>query len=159
MKLTCTELLHDTEILDLLDVSQRMQKECEPDIPFDEVEAYANALKCIDDIHRKTMNIWICRDGEKVVGFAVGVQGRYLMFTKAEIASLTLWYVIPAYRNRSRAAFELLHNFENWARLNGAFRIELGAARVGVEAADRINNMFTRRGFSSYGELFQRTLT
>ena len=158
MRLVCVELLNDTDIPALVDIARKMQEECEPDIPFDEVETYANCLKCLKDIHRTGMNCWIVRDDLKVVGFAVGVQGRYLMFTKAEIASLTLWYVLPEYRNRSRAAFELLHNFESWAILNGAFRIEVGAARVGVEDATKLNHMFARRGFTSYGELFYRKL-
>lgn len=156
MKLTCAELLTLDCVEQLVFISKQMRAECEPDVAYDEQLVRARALHLLSDMHRTEMNVWLVRDGDFAVGFAVGIMGDYLMFSKAQIANMTLWYVIPAYRNRSRAAFELLHNYENWATINGAFRIEVGAARKGVEDARKINAMFSRRGFTSYGEIFYR---
>lgn len=148
------ELLYIEDIPAMIDVGRTMQQECEPTIPFDETEVAANCFACINDLERSQMNCWIIKDGDRIIAFGVGRIGKY-MFSKAKIASMIFWYVLPEYR-KTRASFEILHNFENWATLSGAARIEVGAAKVGVDEANKINRIFKRRGFRQYGELFYR---
>lgn len=148
------ELLYIEDIPAMIEVGRAMQQECEPDIEFDDVEVAANCFACINDLEREHINCWIIQDGEQIIAFGVGRIGKY-MFSKAKIASMVFWYVRPEYR-KTRASFEILHNFENWATLSGAYRIEVGAARMGVDEANKINGIFKRRGFRPYGELFYR---
>lgn len=149
-----TELLYLDDIDRFLELGQQMQAECEPDLPYDDMEARSNVWACLQDTSRSELNVWIVRHEGEIVGFGVGRIGKYL-FSTAKIGSLLLWYVLPQHR-KSRAAFEILHNFENWCKLQDVTRIEVGAAKVGVEDADNLNRMFTKRGFRRYGELFFR---
>lgn len=149
-----SELLYIEDFDEFVALGQLMQQECEPDIPYDEAEVRANLFMCVGDIARETFNAWIVRDGDKMIGFGVGQIAKFL-FSGTTKASLALWYVLPEYR-RTRAAFEILHNFENWAKLMGSIRIEVGVAKCSVEEADRLNKMFSKRGFTRYGELYYR---
>ena len=87
-----------------------------------------------------------------MIGFSVGQIGKFL-FSNVTIASLQLWYVMPEYRTRTRAAFELLHTFENWAKLSGVYRIEVGGAKISAEEAENANRIFAKRGYTLYGKL------
>lgn len=151
-----TELLYIDEIDEFITVGKRMQEECEPDLPFSELEARSNAMTCLNDLKRESLNCWVVRHQGKIVGFSAGRCGKYL-FSESTIATMIFWYVLPEYR-KTRAAFELLHNFENWARLNGAVRIEVGAAKTDTIEANNINKMFAKRNFTKYGELYYRNL-
>lgn len=150
------ELLYIDDINEFLRLAHMMQQECEPDIEFSELEAQANVWSCLQDTLRSAMNCWIVRHEGKIIGFGVANCQKFL-YSEQLIASLTLWYVQPEYRH-TRAAFEILHNFENWSRLIGAKRLSVGAAKVSVEEANNINRMFIKRKFSRYGELFYRDL-
>lgn len=150
------ELRFDTDIQAFIDISREMQQECEPIIPFDEVEVAANSIMIINDLDRVNINAWIIKRDDKIIAFSIGRIGRY-MFSQATVASMVFWYVRREYR-KTRAAFELLHTFQNWAALNNAFRIEVGAAKVGVSEAVKINGIFKKRGLRSYGELFYKDL-
>lgn len=149
------EVLYLDDFDEIIDISIRMQKECEPDIPFDESEQRSHMMTLLSDIQRENCNMWIVKHKGKIVGFAAAIAHKY-MFSKAKIASLAFWYVTPPYR-KSRVAFELFHTFEHWAKLIGVARIEVGASKS-VGDTDNINRMFTKRGFAEYGALFYKHL-
>ncbi len=131
-----------------------MHQECEPSIPYDELVVRSNLFAVIGDLERSTMNGWIVKDGEKGVAFGIAVASPFL-FSASLRASLSLWYVLPEYR-KGRAAFEIFHHFENWSKLTGCVRIEVGASKYAVGSASEINKMFVRRGFTHIGEVFCR---
>lgn len=156
LSVKATELLYIENVPHVVELGRQMQQECEPDLSFSELETTANLLAVLNDVSRSECNIWIVWQDTEIVGFGVGYISKFL-FSEMTKASLALWYVIPKYR-KTRAAFEIMHNFENWAKINGSTRIEVGASRVGVDDVDTLNRMFARRGFSRYGELFYREL-
>ena len=153
-----TELLYVEDFAPFVALGRSMVAEVAPDEPYDEEEIMSNLFMVVNDIQRGSVNVWISKAKDELVGLAVGMIGKTL-YSKAPIATLVLWYVKPEYRT-TLAAFELLHNFEHWARLHGAYRIEVGASRldprVQVDGADKINEIFKRRGFTRAGEVFYR---
>lgn len=153
-----TELLYTEDFLSVVQLGREMHDEVAPDEPFDDLEVTANLFMVVGDTQRSSINVWIVKSDDMVVGFGVGVLAKPL-YTKVPNASLVLWYIKPDYR-KTLAAFEILHNFEHWARLNGVYRIEVGAHRldpkINSEEADKINKMFKRRGFKRAGEVFYR---
>ena len=149
-----SELLYIEDFDAVVALGQLMQLECEPSIPYNELEVRANLFMCVNDLQREAINMWIVKDNDRIVGFGVGQISKFL-FSHATKASLTLWFVLPEYR-KTRAAFEILHNFENWARLQSVIRTEVGVAKCNVDEAKHLNQMFTKRGFTRYGELFYR---
>lgn len=148
------ELLYHDEFDDFIELSRIMLAESEPDLAYSEVTVRANLLHCVNDIQREWVNVWIVRDGKTAIGFAVGHVSQFLMSEQRK-ACLLYWFVHPKYR-RTRAAFELLHNFENWATLSGAVRIEVGAAKCVADDANALNRMFEKRKFKQYGALYYR---
>lgn len=151
-----TELLHIEDFDQFVELGRAMHEECEPEIPFDELETRSNLFLCVGDITRADFNAWIVRLNDEIIGFGVGRITKYL-FSPAPIASMMLWYVKPQYR-RTRAAFELLHNFEQWAKLQGVARMEVGVTKCDIDEADRLNGMFKKRNFTRFGELFYRSI-
>lgn len=158
MTIKATELLHFSDFDDFVELVRAMQRECESEVEFDELELRANMMHYLNDFSRENVNCWVVWDDLKMIGFAVGRISSFMFFSQQKLASFAVWYVKPEYRKLSRAAFELFHNFENWAKLQGAFRIEAGACRTDESEAKDMNKMFARRGFTSYGELFYRNL-
>lgn len=156
MSYKSTELLHLDEIDAFVDLGHVHQQECEPDLGFDEIVARANVWSVMSDMSRAKMNMWVVRKDDIIVGYAIGTIHQY-MFSTAKLASLVIWYVLPQHR-KTPAAFKLLVNFENWAKLQGVRRIEIGAARESGGNTTEVNRMFTKRGFRQYGELFFRDL-
>lgn len=148
------ELLYFEDIDPLVQLAHTMHVECDPTLPVDVKESTLYALSVINDIERKERNVWIVRRNDQMIAFGLGRIGQY-PFNKLTVASLMYLYVLPEHR-KSSAAFEILHTFENWAKLQGAFRIEVGAVRTDVEVADKINRMFTKRGFVRYGDMFYK---
>lgn len=152
------ELLYVEDFPRLVELGRDMIKQVAPNEPFDDHEITANMFMCVNDIHRDGLNIWISKVGEDIVGVGVGILAKPL-YSKVPNASLVLWYVKPEYR-KTLAAFEILHNFEHWARLHGAYRMEVGASRldpsVQADEADKVNQIFKRRGFTRAGEVFYR---
>lgn len=131
-----------------------MHQECEPSIPFDELVIRSNCFLMVNDLNRSQINGWIVKDGEKGVAFGIATAAPFL-YSASKAASLALWYVLPEYR-RGRAAFEVFHNFENWAKLTGCVRIEVGVGKYAVGEADNTNKMFERRKFTRVGSVYYR---
>lgn len=158
MRPKVTELLYVEDFPAFVALGRDMVAETAPDEPYDEEEVTANLFMVVNDISRGSVNVWIAKVGDDMVGMAVAQIGKPL-YSKAPIATLTLWYVKEAYRT-TLAAFELLHNYEHWAKLQGAYRIEVGALRLdpkkSVEEADKINKIFSRRGYARAGEVFAK---
>lgn len=151
-----TELLYIEDFDQFVELGRAMHEECEPEIPFDELETRSNLFMCVNDLTRADFNAWIVRRDGMIIGFGVARITKYL-FSAAPIASMNLWYVKPEFRH-TRAAFELLHNFEQWAKLQGAARIEVGVTKCDIAEADKLNRMFKKRNFTRFGELFYQSI-
>ena len=150
------ELLYIDDFTSLAALMKQMRDECEPDIEFHEEILIARMFNCVNDLHREDFNCWVIRYEDRLIAFGVGRMHDF-MFSPQKVASLLYWYVAPEYRRKSWAAFHILHTFENWAKLNKAVRIEVGAAKA-IGDANKINQMFAKRGFKHYGELFYRDI-
>ena len=150
------ELLYLNDVDRFIELGHIHQQECEPDLGFSEVVARANVWMTFEDMSRASLNMWVARKDGEIIGYAIGRIDRFV-FSDAKLATLHMWYVLPDHR-KTRAAFELLAAFENWAKLQGAARIEIGAARSMGGDTTEVNRMFTKRNFKRYGELFYREL-
>lgn len=153
--MNAVELLYVEDFQPLIQVMKEMRDECEPTIEFHDRMLLDRMFNCVNDITRPDFNCWIVKQNDAIVAFGVGSM-RDFMFSPQRIASLLYWYVVPSAR-KTWSAFHILHTFEQWAKINGAIRIEVGAAKSIGDAA-KINKMFARRGFTQYGELFFRDI-
>jgi hypothetical protein len=150
-----TEILHPQCANELADLSETFHAECDPGLTFERDEIIRECALTLVDLKRDRRNAWVVRDEGFPVGFAVGEMFKYL-FSSELFSSLIHWYVIPSYR-KTRAPFELLHNYENWSKINGATRSIVGAGHVGSTLRN-VNDMFRRRGLKTYGELFYKDI-
>lgn len=145
-------LAHDVE--GFAELCIEMHKECEPDVTLDLNTLYKNLVHYANDIERKHVNMWVVSRGADFIGGGVGFISPFMFSTETK-ATLLYWFVKPEYR-KTRAAFEVLHNFENWAALQFVSRIELGVAKIDTLGADDLNKMFRKRGFQKFGEVYYR---
>ena len=152
MKIKATEMLLLDDMHNVIELSKQFHEECEQGIAFNEKITYMNFLRVLKDIERTTSNVWVVYRDNEAIGWAYGFISD-ILFSEDKEASLVYWYVVPKHR-KSRAAFELLHTFQNWAKLSGAKRIIVGAGRVDHEEANSINKMFVNRGLARYGSTF-----
>jgi hypothetical protein len=148
------EILSDDDAVRVSELAAVFHDECDRSLSFDKLAVVVSCQNILRNIAREWQNCFIVHHDDLPIGFAVGECVKYY-FSNDKYSSLTEWYVLPSWRH-TRAAFELMHTYENWSRLNGASRIVLGAARQGLGEVSKINEMFRRRGFTEYGALFYR---
>jgi len=150
------ELLYVDDFPQFLALAEAMQRECEPDIPFDPETVLVHMFRIVNDCERKHLNVWVVLRNSEQVGMAAATASPYF-FNPIPMTLLHYWYVKPEHR-RSRAGIELLRVFEKWSRSIGAMRMHFGADRVDVKEADAINRMIGKRGFVRYGEQFYKVI-
>lgn len=153
--ITVKEFDNDTDVGAFLAVARKMQRECEPDIPFNDREVINNLSYCMFS-ERKFMNVFVAYRNAEIIGIAVASASPYY-FSPLIGTTLHYWYVLPKYRG-TRAAPELLRAFEKWSRFVSGYRMHLGADRVDGADADIINLMISKRGFTRYGEQFYKVI-
>lgn len=150
------ELLYIDDFPQVVALIRKHVAEADPDDEFDEKETLQSLFAITNDLKRTEQNAWLVWDGGLIVGYALAHISKNPYNTQTE-AMLRYHYVEPKSRV-STAAFQLLHTFQNWAKLTGASRITLGAGRIDPEIADRINKMYERRGFKRIGAMYQQHL-
>lgn len=150
-----TELLYIDDFPRVVELARKHIEECEPDTPFEEEELLACLFSIVNDTARLEKNAWVLWDGGVIVGYALANMFKQVHNKQYE-AVLRYHYVQPESRSGT-GAFHLLHNFQNWAKLNGAAVETVGAGRIyDPEMAKRINKMYERRGFIPIGAWLQR---
>jgi len=149
------ELLRVEDFEELCALIHQMQLECEPHLDFNEAKIYAHMYHCVNDLKRDQLNCWIVRYNGVISAFGVG-RMRDFMFSDKLVASLQFWYVKPAFR-KTWMAYSIFHTYEQWAKLLGALRIEVGAAKS-VGDPEVINKMFVKRGYVHIGELYYKPI-
>ncbi len=95
---------------------------------------------------------YVYEKDNKVVGFIVG-QIQELLWSEDKIANEVVFYVSPEHRG-SRAAFELISAYEDWAKKQGVKEIYLGSStKVKTQQVERLYN---KLGYDTVGMLTKK---
>ena len=153
-----TELLYVEDFPAFVAIGREMHDIFAPYEDFDEQEILRNLYIVVNDISRSLYNVWISKDGDKMIGFGCAA-ATSVFYSKKLSTCLVHWYVTEKYRT-TFAGFQILHMFEQWSRLQGAFKMEVGALKVGpdnsMDDVNKINRMLNKRGFIRSGEVLHR---
>ena len=109
------------------------------------------AFRCVMDKARKYLNCWVAYDDDnKPVGYLAGTL-RDSFYSDRFYAVQEMWYVVPAARG-TRAAIELLVQFERWSMVRNAERIYVQVEHdADDELVERIFNLMQRLGYKKQG--------
>lgn len=107
----------------------------------------ASCIRCRMDLDRHNVNCFIAYDGDRAIGFLVGVATQ-AFHREGIVAEQKLWYVEPT-RRGTTAARKLLWEFQRWARLNGATQIYTGVANE--RYSERTSKLLEKIGYRRVG--------
>lgn len=155
--ITVREVRTSEESQDIVLLGQVHLAECLPHLPFDATAVIATADMILSDADRKLNNLWLARQDDEPVGYALGQCCPYY-FNYEYLAKLEMWYVIPAAR-KSWAALKLIKAFEEWGRLNGSRQLYVGVARTDQDEARHIRRLFPRLGYDWCGSNYIKETT
>lgn len=146
--------LQESDFDNVVDLVRVIQQECEPDIPVVPAEVYANMIRCVNQPVRDYGNVWCVYRNKTLIGIGAAYISTYFYSTK-KMSSLNHWCVLPEYRH-TRAAAGILRAFEKWSRANGVYRMHIGADRIPIDEADKINAAISRLGYKHHGDQFYK---
>jgi hypothetical protein len=150
--ITVKEIRSGTDRPDLVLLGAMHQKECAAHLAFDAAAVEATFDGVLSDTERKTANIWVAREDNEPVGYAIAYCSPFY-FNFDFVSKLELWYVIPAKRG-SWAAIRLIKAFEEWGRLNGSVQLYVGVARTDKDEARHIRALFPKLRYDWCGSYY-----
>lgn len=140
------------DCLDLLGLAKMSYEELASHLEYDELRALSLALKCANNPDRSRENMWVAYQGHEPVGYFIGNINDYY-FSSQLSANQTLWFVKKEFRS-TRAPIQLFNAFEEWAVDNGCVEIYAGAWGPNIAAADIVNKIYPRMGYTLSGAFY-----
>lgn len=143
------ELMTFEQDLEVLRLTEEFVNDVDLNETFEEENVLRSCIHIRNDIERKHINLFIAYEGNKPIGFLVGV-ATHAFHRPGIVAEQKLCYTSPDKRGSS-AALHLVEAFERWARLNGATQIFTGTANK--RYAERTSKFFEKIGYARVGTL------
>jgi GNAT superfamily N-acetyltransferase len=152
------EVRTSRNIADLVYLGRLHHNEFAPHLDYDEDRCYLLYADVKRDVERDRYNAYIAYDGDEPIGYML-CSASQMFFSKQISTRLEFWFVVPKYR-KTRAAFELIRVYENWARLRGAIEIWVSVAHNTGHTAmvEQVSRMFEKMGYPKVGAYHCRTL-